>query len=264
MREPAAPVLVKWYIDGVDPDGRSAVIYWSEFSWRGIRASVHNLALHTPGLPARAWSRFSRAPEPEVRSGHLLWRADGVDWSIQGQALGPPFGLRLFERDEGSVDWQCEACPMRVEITLPEGGSLSGLGYAERVTLGLAPWRLPIEALRWGRWIADSGERSMVWIDWRGTHPLTAVFVDATRRDPALVCDDRVEAGRSVLELLGERTMYDRSVRDVVGGTGPLAKVIPGNWLDMEDRKWLGRGQLVTAGAPPALGWVIREVVRFP
>ena len=134
------------------------------------------------GSAGEVLGRFFGGSQPEVRGGTLTWRHGTLGWSLQGHALGRPFGLRLFERDEGAVDWQCEACPLRLEITLPEGRSLSGLGYAERLTLGLAPWALPIDELRWGRWIADTGDSSMVWIDWRGSHPLTVVFVDGSRR----------------------------------------------------------------------------------
>lgn len=264
MPEPAAPVLVKWYIDCVAPDGRSAVVYWAEVRWRGVRATVHSVAWHAPGAPARSWNRFSQAPEPGIRGGRLDWRSESAGWSIRGEALGPPFGLRLYERREGAVDWRCEACPIRVEVTLPEAGTLSGLGYAERLTLGFAPWKLPIDELRWGRWIADSGERSMVWVDWRGAHPLTAVFVDASRREPAHVSDVAIGVAGAALEFQEGRTVHSRSVRSLLGGAGPLVKVIPGNWLDLEDRKWLGRGRLVTDGQPPVFGWAIREVVRFP
>jgi len=264
MAGPTAPALTKWYVDCVDAAGRSAIVYWSALSWRGLQLSVHNLALHEPGVPARYWGGFSRAPEPEVRGGTLTWRPGAPGWSLTGHALGRPFGLRLFERDEGAVDWQCEACPLRLEITLPEGRSLSGLGYAERLTLGLAPWALPIDELRWGRWIADTGESSMVWIDWRGSHPLTVIFVDGSQTTAGAVGDDRVDAGAWRLALSIPRLLHHRAIRDVVGDAGPLAHLLPEAWLDVQDRKWMSRGTLEAAGAPPATGWAIHEVVRFP
>ena len=36
MTGPAAPALTKWYVDCVDAAGRSAIVYWSAISWRGI------------------------------------------------------------------------------------------------------------------------------------------------------------------------------------------------------------------------------------
>jgi hypothetical protein len=172
--------------------------------------------------------------------------------------------LRLLERDEGAVDWECEACPLRLEVTLPDGRALAGLGYAERLTLGLAPWALPIDELRWGRWIADTGDSSMVWIDWRGSHPLTVTFVDGSLTRPGSVSDDRVVAGGCALALSNQRMLHHRAVRDVVGDAGPLMRLLPEAWLDVQDRKWMSRGTLETAGEPPVTGWAIHEVVRFP
>ena len=264
MTGQAAPALTKWYVDCVDAAGRSAIVYWSAFAWRGLQLSVYNLALHEPGMPVRYWGGFARTPEPEVRGASLTWRPGALDASLEGHSLGRPFGLRLLERDEGAVDWQCEACPLRLEVRLPEGRVLAGLGYAERLTLGLAPWALPIDELRWGRWIADSGDSSMVWIDWRGPHPLTVVFVDGSQTAPGAVGDVRVDAGACVLALSNQRRLHHRSVRDVVGGAGPLARLLPEAWLDVQDRKWISRGTLEAAGAPPVTGWAIHEAVRFP
>jgi len=147
---------------------------------------------------------------------------------------------------------------------MSDGTVVSGLGYAERLTLSLAPWRLPIDELRWGRWIAAEGGRSIVWIDWRGAQPLTAVFVDGVRQGAATVDDDRVAAADASLVLTDQRTLHQRALRDVIGAVGPLARVFPTSWLDVEDCKWMSLGTLHGAGAPPETGWAIHEHVRFP
>jgi hypothetical protein len=151
-----------------------------------------------------------------------------------------------------------------MQVTTSDGTALSGLGYAERLTLSIAPWRLPIEALRWGRWIAAEGGRSLVWIDWRGTHPLTAVFVDGVRQGAATVDDDRVAAADVILVLRDRRTLHQRALRDVIGAVGPLARMFPASWLDVEDCKWMSVGTLHGAGGSPETGWAIHEHVRFP
>jgi hypothetical protein len=104
----------------------------------------------------------------------------------------------------------------------------------------------------------------MVWIDWRGSHPLTVIFVDGSQTTAGAVGDDRVDAGAWGLALSIPRLLHHRAVRDVVGDAGPLARLLPKAWLDVQDRKWMSRGTLETAGAPPANGWAIHEVVRFP
>jgi hypothetical protein len=258
------PVLTKWYVDCIDQSGRAAIGYWSAFTWHGLRLSINNLALIEPGTRPRYWSSFSRTPEPEIRGGMLTWRASALDWSLSGQPLAPSFGLRLLEGTGGTVDWECVACPMRADVALPGGGSLSGLGYAERLVISRAPWKLPIEELRWGRWIASTGKRSMVWIDWRGAPPLTVVFVDGARAPSAVVADGRIAAGDAVLTLQEGQTLLRRSVRDVVGSSGPLSRLVPAAWLDVRDCKRMSLGTFETAGMRPETGWAIHEHVRFP
>jgi hypothetical protein len=225
---------------------------------------VHNLALHEPGAPPTYRSSFSRVAEPELSGGLLTWRAEALGCSITGQAGQAPFGLRLLDRADGTVDWQCQACPARMQVMMSDGTALSGPGYAERLTLSLPPWRLPIDELRWGRWIAADGGRSIVWIDWRGVHPLTAVFLDGVRQGIATVDDDRVAADDVVLNMADQRTLHRRALRDVIGAAGPLARVFPAAWLDVEDCKWMSVGTLQGAGARPETGWAIHEHVRFP
>jgi hypothetical protein len=147
---------------------------------------------------------------------------------------------------------------------MSDGAALSGLGYAERLTLSLPPWRLPIDELRWGRWIAADGGRSLVWIDWRGAQPLTAVFVDGVRQEAATVDDDRVAGADVILVLTDQRTLHRRALRDVIGAVGPLTRVFPASWLDVEDCKWMSLGTLHVAGARLETGWAIHEHVRFP
>ena len=260
----AAPALTKWYIDCVDEAGRAAIVYWSAVTLGRFRLSVNNLALVEPGARAQCWGSFSRTPEPVVSAGRLSWRASTVGCSLDGEVLGRPFERRLLDAEGLTVDWRCVACPMRLDVTLPDGRGLSGLGYAERLVVVGAPWRLPIEELRWGRWIARTGDHSVVWIDWRGTHPLTEVFVDGEQSRPAAVGDHRIAAGDAALSLSDGRALLHRSVGDVVGSLGPLRRLVPAAWLDVRDSKHVSQGTFDAAGTPRETGWAISEYVKFP
>ena len=105
----------------------------------------------------------------------------------------------------------------------------------------------------------------MVWIDWRGSHPLTVTFVDGSHDDAGESSPTTGSSRAPGFSRLSNRPMlHHRSVRDVVGEAGPLTRLLPEAWLDVQDRKWMSRGTFETAGAPPLTGWAIHEVVRFP
>jgi hypothetical protein len=175
-----------------------------------------------------------------------------------------PVSRRLIDLPEGAVDWRCEAPAASVTVTLPDRPALTGRGYAERLEMTLLPWRLPIDELRWGRWISDDGSRSLVWIDWTGPQPRTDVYVDGQLQSGATVTRDRVEAGGVSLLLSDRRVLHSRSVASALAGLAPVLSRLPSAWLRVEDAKWLSRARVHRSGAPTEAGWCIDEVVRFP
>ncbi len=80
---------------------------------------------------------------------------------------------QVFASDAGTVEWHCLMPRARVRI-----GKRSGLRYAEHLNITVAPWKLPIRTLRWGRFATPSDW--IVWIDWQGE-----VRTDAARTAPA-------------------------------------------------------------------------------
>ena len=253
--------LTKWYQDSVDPAGRAAIAYSTALGWRGLTMSWHAVALYEPGCPPRERSTLARTALPSHENGRIVWRPRALGATFFTDPLLERFHVRFLDDGRGIVDWTCEAGAARTSVALG-GCSVEGLGYAERLLLTVAPWRLPIDEMRWGRWISADGRRSVVWIDWRGPEPATAVFVDGVRQPRAVVTDDRVTADRLVLTLSSPRVLHARSIGDIVGRIRPLRALVPASWLAVEDRKCLSEGAL--DGPDPATGWAIHEIVRFP
>jgi len=257
--------LTKWYLDCVDAEGRVAIVYWSALAWRGAEISWHSLAVYQPGAAPLERSSTKAVPPPTNADGALTWHTAPLKCRLTCHSRVPVFAQRLLDCDEGLVDWRCESAHGDVIVECDDHETVRGKGYAECLSMTLPPWRLPIDELRWGRWIAADGDRSVVWIDWRGSHPLTAIFVDGQIQPAASVGDDRIESGDAVLALTDRHTIYSRSLSDTLGKLRPmLAPVLPHSWLAVEDRKWRSRGTLRVAGRPDETGWVIHETVRWP
>jgi len=256
--------LTKWYLDGVDHTGRSAIVYWTALGLGGLTITWHSVAIYEPGKEPYLRSSLAHSAEPEEVGGGLSWRADALGCTVTCERRLAPFGARLLEGDAGIVDWRCEAGAARTRMECAGQPALAGPGYAERLILTIPPWRLPIDELFWGRWVSDGGDRSVVWIDWRGAHPLTAVWTDGVRQPQAEVGGDRIVAGDDVLTLSAPRTLHARSVGDIVRTIGPVAALLPASWLAVEDRKCLSAGVLTAGGGTQESGWTIHERVRFP
>ena len=82
---------------------------------------------------------------------------------------------RHFSTTSAAPSKGIASCPGRAQ----DLGLRSGLGYAERLVLTIPPWKLPIETLRWGRFLSPSDW--IVWIDWQGEHPQTIVYRNGAR-----------------------------------------------------------------------------------
>jgi hypothetical protein len=256
--------LTKWYVDAVDARGRAAILYSTALCWGSARVGWHGLSVCEPDGGVSHRTSVGPMPLPSRAGGRLAWRADSLGCAVNCAPTVPSFAERLLDRTDGVVEWRCEAPAATVDVSLADAAPLSGAGYAERVTLTCPPWRLPIEELRWGRWVSDDGSRSLVWIDWRGPVPRTDVFLDGKPQASPAVAEGEVRAGEVRLAPASRRPLYSRSVGSALAGLGPLLSMLPASWLDVEDAKWIGRARLDGPDGVIDEGWYIDERVRFP
>jgi hypothetical protein len=176
-------------------------------------------------------------------------------------ALQRPSSATFFESAEGSVAWTCHQPLASATVTTPRG-TWEGLGYVEHLEVGFAPWRLPIDELHWGRFLAPG--TSLIWVDWRGPHQRRLVLLDGAQVGGATVDEAGVRADG--LEL----TFHDSRVlrRGAIGKTAlalvpKLDALFPARILATDETKWCSRGVLARGGARIE-GQVIHEVVRWP
>ncbi len=263
--------LTKWYLDAVSEDGRVLVGHHGELSWKGVSFRHTSVLLRDrAGKVTEQWaSRGTSAPAFE--EGSVRWTSarpavDGL-WKraerCRGNAEAGAF--RLLETAEGAVDWSCLVPAARVRATLPDGSLLEGPGYAEKLELGIRPWRLPIEELRWGRFLA--GTSSLVWIDWRGSKPLSLALLDGKRVAVASIDDTSVVLAepRGRLDLLPSVVLRDGLLGGPVLGRVPgLSRTLPARMLRVHETRRLARGVFEVEGGERREGDALFEVVRWP
>jgi hypothetical protein len=255
--------FTKWYLDCVDADGRSVILYWAALAWRGLALTWHSVLLHEPGRQPLQRTSLVRVAAPCRCADAIAWRCPALGCEISAVSRQGPFAVRLLDGARGAVDWTCEAPAAAVSVEVTGHAPIRGPGYAERLVLTLAPWRLPIDELRWGRWIAADASRSVVWIDWRGARPATWIFVDGVRQPPAGVTEEGFVAGDTALRLDARQALPTRSLRDLIGSIAPLKATLPASLLALRETKWRSAGTLLAAGGAPLSGWAIHELVSF-
>ncbi len=227
--------LSKWYMDCVSDEGEVFLAYWAELRWRAVRL---NYASVLGGC-----SSLRETPAPVWSDGVLRWNAPPLGVTGTWRALDPPVRESLLE---GACNWNCVAPRARAEVRLG-GRAIRGLGYAEHLTMTVSPWRLPIDELRWGRFLSET--EGVVWIEWSGEKSASLRWHNGVRSAGALEVEFRDR------EVLREGKLVETALRVIPN----VHKLFPARILGLRESKWRSRAAL-----GPAEGWAIHEVVRWP
>jgi hypothetical protein len=153
-------------------------------------------------------------------------------------------------------------CPRADAVVQIGDHIIRGSGYAEHLTMTLKPWQLPLDELRWGRFL--SPDDAMVWIGWSGSSPRTWAWVNGNEARDATITAHGVEMpGRGMaLSVGGGRVLRTgRLVRTALQPLRVAAGMIP-HWRNADETKWVARG---TVRSPKRVvnGWVVHEVVTW-
>jgi hypothetical protein len=256
--------LSKWYLDAVGEDGEVFIGYRANLRWRRLAISYAS-ALTAGARDARTRSTARPGKEPDFFEGALAWAESKLAARATWRGAASPIVHTLYESPEGAVQWHCLLPSARAEVAC-DGVVLRGLGYAERLSMTIPPWRLPIDTLRWGRFL--SPEHSVVWIDWeRESARRTWVFANGAEVE-GRVSEEGIffEGGRVELPAPGRLVLRSGRLSYLLRSLPlslPLRTRLGSRALAIHETKWRTRGRLELDGAPAVEGWAIHEVVRF-
>jgi len=255
--------LSKWYLDCVTETGDAAVLYWASLRWGVLRLNYGAALVSLAG--DKAEQRYTLRPEhaPECRAdGTIRWCCDRLDVAAQWTGRADGIERTLLDGPRGRIRWNC-ILPMADASVRVGQHTLRGLGYVEHLTMTVKPWQLPIDELRWGRFISASD--SLVWISWRGSLPRTWVFANGTELTDAKVGSLGVESSKEVLGLIiddGHVLRSGRLVSTALRSLSWIASLMP-RWRAACETKWVARA-LVTSPSGSNHGWVVHELVQWP
>lgn len=251
--------LRKWYLDCTTAGGDAFILYWARARWGAFSVSYASLiTLVTNASNTHTQSTLRSGEEPTRNDTEIHWSCPALNLRGRWASLSPGIERTLLQSEGGSVRWSCLMPRASCSLTL-DNRPVEGLGYAEVLEVTIAPWRLPIKELRWGRWLSADG--SLSWIDWRGPHPLSLI-VDGGVEAAGAVTDDAVTLhdGRR-LTLNSKRIIRDGELGATVLNAVPgLNRAVPPALLRTHEQKWLARGDLAPTGAN---GWAIYERIVF-
>jgi len=257
-------VLSKWYFDCVADDGRTFIGYLAELRWKSLAIHYQSILLHPEKDGARTRSSLRRCRPPVVSRSRLTCKSPAFQIDGTWNALEPPIEATVLESDSGTIQWHCLRPRAAARVRIGKAQTISGLGYAEHVRLTIPPWRLPLQELRWGRFL--SATDSLIWMDWRGPYSKRLVFHNGSAVLAGTITDQQVvlRDHEAVLDFESSCVVREGAVAKTALSIIPrVEKLFPMPVLGIRECKWKSRAVLRRSGMAVTNGWAIHEVVQW-
>ena len=257
--------LSKWYADCVGEQGNVAILYHAELRLGRLPIHYESLLLKDRDSPSRVWYSLRSNSPPSVEGSCIQWQSP--KWQARGtwNKLGTAHYEVLFKSDSGSLEWNCLAPRASSTMQIGSGDPFPGWGYAEHLRLSVAPWRLPIRRLRWGRFV--NATDALVWIDWTGTYNKRIVYLNGSLASAESINDDEVVlgGGKAILYLEQKQVIRDGKLGTTALSVVPkLDQLFPDSVRNIRECKWLSTAVLRRLGYADSTGIAIHEVVEWP
>lgn len=254
--------LAKWYVDCIAEEGRTVIGYSARLTWRSVTMNYSSLLRCGPARPPETSSSLFSSDVPVIRNETALWNCKELELHGQWKQRSVSVERTLLQNEDGYIRWSCLMPGAEASVTVADE-TVSGFGYVEFLEMTLPPWKLPIDELRWGRFVTQKD--SVVWIDWKGPHPLRTVFHNGSSIDCTVVNDSMIFSGNEQFSLTLDRGSIIRSgalINTALKKVPMLDRIMPKNILLTDECKWLSKGILNSRG-DSSNGYSIHEAVRF-
>ncbi len=255
--------LNKFYLDAVTDTGQYFIGYAADLSFKRVSLGYAD-TLHSPELPGICpGPRIGYAQAPVERNGGINWDHAGLGFKGCWSPLAPSRKATLLSTRHGHVDWHCLQPAASVSLGTASGLAIEALGYCEHLSLTIPPWQLGLTELVWGRFVSTA--QSVVWIVWRGRHPMCLVLWNDNSTSHADICEHNVNTDGFALAIEPVRTLRQGYLgRNILSKVPVVNKLAPAALLHIHEDKQLGHGVLRMRDGCQHEGWVIHEKVTWP
>ena len=171
--------------------------------------------------------------------------------------------MTLYKDSENNeLIWNCHHPKALAEIAY-NGNIYRGYGYAETLISTIKPWNLPINELRWGRFLSDS--YTLIWINWKGKYSLNKILCNNIEYDDAVFENDIIIFDNGAYELkFSEIQLVRKGKLSGLFSKMSLLKVFFNRRiLDTIETKYKARSTFIRNSAFLSNGWSLFEVVTW-
>jgi|WetSurMetagenome_2_1015567.scaffolds.fasta_scaffold124789_1 hypothetical protein len=186
------------YLDCIDDQGNCFIVYWAKTEFFLVRFFYSGLIFSDmEGLTVEK-SAIRNTRKPAVNE-VVQFKNKDLEIEVFLKRTGNAIIRSLFKDDKkNELVWDCHHPSSSAEI-LYHGSIYKGFGYSETLISYIKPWNLPIEELRWGRFLSDS--YTVIWLNCLGKNTINKIFINGIEFNDAVFENGDVVFNDSTYQL---------------------------------------------------------------
>ena len=252
----------KLYLDCIDESGNCFIIYWAKLDLYFFSIFYSGLIFSDPKGFTAEKAVFKKSEKPAINDLlHFSQKSLNIDGSWKRS--DDPFTISLYkDSEENEIKWDCHHPKSLAEIIYNEK-VYKGYGYAETLSLPTKPWDLPIDELRWGRFLSDLN--TIVWINWKGKHPVNRIFLDGIEFNDAVHEDNIISFCGGIYQIMFSEILIIRKgeLLNLFSGISWLKVFFNRRILNAMEIKYKAKSTFTKNDVSLSGGWSLFEIVTW-
>jgi hypothetical protein len=181
--------IEKLYIDCIDDRGNCFILYWAKVKFFLLRIIYSGLVFSDADGLTIEKSTLRKTIKPVINGG-INFKNKFLKTSVSLKRIDDPITRSLYKENENNeLIWNCHHPKALAEINY-NGRIYKGYGYSETLFCPINPLKLPMEELKWGRFLSDS--HTVIWINWKDDQPLNKIFMNGTEYNDAVFNNETI------------------------------------------------------------------------
>lgn len=254
-------LLDKTYLDCIDDAGNCFILYAARlrFFFFNIHYTAFILSDHNNKITEG--SAFTRSHTSDDDNG-FRFSNKGIGISGHWQQAEHPVASILYSQSNAEVNWNCHH-PLAACTLYYRERRFQGLGYAENILLSIEPWKLPIDELRWGRFLAPG--IAITWIQWLGKYPVNKIYLNGKEWNDAQHSFEAItfNEGKNKLVFSDSSSLRQVKFADHLRKVPLLKLFIPKGILNSVESKYKAVTAFTDDSGAIHHGWSIFEIIQW-
>jgi hypothetical protein len=254
--------LEKLYLDCIDNQGNCFIVYWVNLKLLFSKIIYSGLIFSDSEGVTIEKASLKNIEKPLINELLVFYNRF---MNLRGSwkcADNPPPLFSFKDAKTRELVWNCHHPKALTEIVY-DNNTYKGFGYAETLSMKIKPWDLPIDELRWGRFLSD--RYTIIWINWEGKYPVNKIFCNGIEYNDIIFESERISFGSGIFILLFlEIFIVRKGILSKIFSNMPWLKIIfKKSILNTLEVKYKARSILNENSITIANGWSLYETVTW-